>query len=118
MHWYEDFHEARQRGLVLMLVGVAIGGVAGLITWATYDAASSTESGGWYLVLWGPIVYGGFLFLKGLAAFGAGVIRRRPPAPSQEELRQQFLAEGLLRPGDPWPGDVPGGTATEDEQPT
>ena len=45
--------------------------VAGIvITSVTYSNAS--QSGGTYLIMWGPVVFGGWQFLKGLARLLAG----------------------------------------------
>jgi len=52
------------------LKNMAIGGVVcviGLIiTIGSYSAASSSATGGSYVVAWGAVLFGGFQFLKGL----------------------------------------------------
>ena len=44
-----------------------VGGIA--VTAVTYSIASSSPSGGHYLIAWGAIIFGGFQFLKGLVGF-------------------------------------------------
>lgn len=50
-----------------MLVGGVICAIGTLITLATYSASSA--NGGTYVMAWGAILFGGFRFLKGLAAY-------------------------------------------------
>jgi hypothetical protein len=54
----------KESGLQNMLVGAlfCIGGI--VVTAVTYSNAST--SGGTYIVAWGPVLFGGFQFLKGL----------------------------------------------------
>jgi len=48
-------------GLILLVVGI-------IVTAVTYDSASSSPSGGTYIVAWGPMVYGAIRLFKGLAS--------------------------------------------------
>ena len=48
-----------------MVVGAIWCGVGVLITVVTYSAASGPE-GGSYLLMWGPIIFGGIQFMRGL----------------------------------------------------
>jgi len=54
----------RRRGRRLLVVGLAIEAVAILVTFGTYSAAQ--ESGGTYVVVFGPMILGVFLVLGGL----------------------------------------------------
>ena len=47
-----------------MIIGGVICGVGIAITVATYQVASSS-GGGTYLMAWGPIIFGGWRFLRG-----------------------------------------------------
>ncbi|HSN26735.1 MAG TPA: hypothetical protein VLT45_10630 [Kofleriaceae bacterium] len=47
-------------GLILLVIGIAV-------TAFTYDSASSSPSGGTYIVAWGPMVFGAIRLFKGLA---------------------------------------------------
>ena len=47
-------------GLIMLVIGI-------IITAVTYDSASSSPSGGTYIVAWGPLVFGAIRLFKGLA---------------------------------------------------
>jgi len=53
-----------------MLLGLIVAGVAGGISIASY--ANASEVGGSYVVLWGAVVTGGLMFIKGLFDFLQG----------------------------------------------
>jgi hypothetical protein len=58
---------ARKTAVRDIAIGAAIAAVAGGISLATYEAASSSPEGGTYYVFWGGVVYGGYMALKGFA---------------------------------------------------
>jgi hypothetical protein len=62
----EEQAAEQKRGGHDLLVGGLWFAAGLIITIWTYDAASSSPSGGRYLVAWGPMVYGGIRFVKGL----------------------------------------------------
>jgi hypothetical protein len=55
--------EDRRRGLIQMLIGLAMVIVGLLLTGLTYMAA---EPGGRYVLFWGLVIFGGWNVLKGL----------------------------------------------------
>ncbi len=55
--------EDRRRGLIQMLIGLAMVIVGLLLTGATYVAA---EPGDRYVLFWGLIIFGGWTMLKGV----------------------------------------------------
>ena len=57
---------ARQTGLTNMAVGAGLCILGIAITAGTYASASSGQGGGIYLIMWGPMLFGGWRFLKGL----------------------------------------------------
>ncbi|HEX2030852.1 MAG TPA: hypothetical protein VHL78_05560 [Actinomycetota bacterium] len=60
--------KAGKQGRLQMAIG-ALAAVAGLVvTIWTYTGASSSPTGGTYFVAYGPVIFGAFLFVQGLAA--------------------------------------------------
>lgn len=55
--------QAKRTANTEMLKGIGWAVLGGLITYITYVMASD---GGTYLVFWGLVIYGGYIFLKGL----------------------------------------------------
>ena len=60
-----------------MRVGATWFAIGLIVTLATYAHASSSSSGGHYLVWWGPVIFGAIRFFKGLSAY-AGSYRPAP----------------------------------------
>lgn len=58
--------QAGKRGRTRMAIGGVLAVIGAVVTIATYSAASSSSSGGTYLVAWGPMVFGVILFIQGL----------------------------------------------------
>ncbi len=59
-------------GMKNILIGAAICLIGIVITWGTYQAASSNSGGGTYFVAWGAMLFGGIRILKGvMQAMGA-----------------------------------------------
>lgn len=65
-----------------MIAGVASAFFGGLITWATYLWASSSENGGYFIVAYGAIVFGILQFGRGLINY----LRNLPNAAYSEYL--------------------------------
>ena len=47
-----------------MVIGGALFALGGIVTYATYSSAAGA-GGGSYFLWWGPMVFGGWRFLKG-----------------------------------------------------
>lgn len=62
--------EFRKGGQTTMLIGAGLAGLGIAITAGTYSAASS--GGGHYVITYGLIIYGIWIFLKGLWRTAAG----------------------------------------------
>lgn len=58
----------RKRAIRQILVGVALVVVGVVVTAVTYHAASDNQSGGTYLVMWGPIAVGALTIFRGFRA--------------------------------------------------
>jgi len=56
-------------GLGNMVIGGGIALIGLAVTIGTYSAA---EGGGSYLIMWGPVIFGGIKFLQGLGQFMSG----------------------------------------------
>lgn len=55
----------RKRALRQIMIGLALLVVGLVVTVATYSHASSSQTGGTYIVAWGPIVFGALGALRG-----------------------------------------------------
>lgn len=55
-----------------MLGGLALMAVGGGATFASYSAAASNPGGGSYTIWWGPVVWGGVIFVGALVRFVSG----------------------------------------------
>jgi hypothetical protein len=67
---------ARKRALWQIVIGIAflVGGI--IVTAVTYHDASTSQSGGTYIVAWGPIAFGLIALVRGVRALGsAGRLR-------------------------------------------
>lgn len=69
----------RNRGIALMAAGVAVMFVAGLVSVASYVAAVNSPAGGLYFVLFGPIILGAFMVIRGAAVTVHHSARTGPP---------------------------------------
>lgn len=65
----EDRRAAGKRRVMMGAFWLVLGTV---ITWATYDSASSGDGGGHYVIMWGAIVYGIIDIVRGLAILSEG----------------------------------------------
>ena len=54
------------------VVGICAVFVGVIITLITYSAAASSPSGGYYFIWYGPVLYGGYMLLKGLYHMAIG----------------------------------------------
>lgn len=59
----------RDNAVKNMLIGGVICIIGLVISIGSFQAASSSSSGGSYVVAWGAVIFGGWQFLKGLMAY-------------------------------------------------
>jgi len=59
---------ARRRGMTQIIIGAVIFIVGIVITIATYSSASSSSTGGTYIVAYGPMILGVITIVRGVAA--------------------------------------------------
>lgn len=64
----------RSAGMRNMIIGGALALLGAIVTFATHELAVGT-GGGSYVILYGPMVGGGLLFIKGLSQFAAPSMR-------------------------------------------
>lgn len=71
-------------GAMKMLIGGAAAAIGGIITLATYSAATSSPEGGSYVVLYGAIGFGALNFLIGAFQFASYTLKS-PEARAQDD---------------------------------
>lgn len=62
----QSFNPEREHGLRNIIIGGAIMLVGILVTVVTYALASESATGGYFIVAWGAIVFGGIRLVRGI----------------------------------------------------